>query len=399
MLRGIVELNSHRFSKVSLEDLLRLQELTPQQRLSHLDQVLRIGISKIILLLQDMPLGFSSTTPMRAVILDYVQDLRDLDTCSPDHMESFQACTMRIFARHRDLILQLERGIVEFQSGVKSTYKPFAGLGPTRCEDVSDSVPGMRRIGEALDEFFKMRATLRLLIAHCLELNGEAILPARYSQPARAVDMETGGVNLPEVSRVGVVNLNTRPSMVLVEAFQHAQLWCRQKFNRSVPLLVNDVPALQYPASMTTEDEGTPYVDMHLYFVFFEVLKNAFQASLRQAGGELAGHGDVPPVYATMVSGASPSDEENERIVKISDSGPGVPRDRVGKVWSYFYSTKDAKDRTSMSEPGYSAAGGAAERLPGGLGLGVSRVLTRYFGGEIKFHSIQRKGTDVYIYI
>jgi hypothetical protein len=376
---------------------------------------LRIGISKIILLLQDMPHGFSSTRPMRSVILDYVQDLRDLDTCPPDHMESFHACTMRIFSRHRDLILQLERGIVEFQSGVKSTYQPFAGFGPTRCQDVSDSVSGMRRIGEALDEFFKMRATLRLLIAHVLELNGEPILPARYSQPARhvprtgssprvgeAVDMETHAANLPEVRRVGVVNLNTRPSLVLVEAFQHAQLWCRQKFNCSVPLLVNDVPALQYPASMPTEDQGTPYVDMHLYFIFFEVLKNAFQASLRHAsgGGGLGGHSsDIPPVYATMVSGASPN-EENECMVKISDSGPGVPRDHVNKVWSYFYSTKGGKERTSMCEPVYSSTtSDATERLPGGLGLGVSRVLTRYFGGEIKFHSIQRKGTDVYIYI
>jgi len=72
--------------------------------------------------------------------------------------------------------------------------------------------------------------------------------------------MDTDSVG---VRRVGVVNLNTRPSMVLVEAYQHAQLWCRKEFNCSVPLLVNDMPAMQYLASMPT-DEGTPYVDMHL---------------------------------------------------------------------------------------------------------------------------------------
>jgi len=384
-----------------LEDLLRLQELTPRQRLSHLDQVLRIGISKIILLLQDMPLGFGSTKPMRAVILDYVQDLRDLDTCSPDHSESFHACILRIFARHRDLILQVEQGIIEFQTEVVNTYKPFAGFGPTRCEDVSDSVPGMRRIEEALDEFFTVRTTMRLLIAHCLELEQGAVLPARKSGAGQATDMDTD--DSVGVRRVGVVNLNTRPSMVLVEAYQHAQLWCRKEFNCSVPLLVNDMPALQYLASMPT-DEGTPYVDMHLYFVFFEVLKNALQANLRQgrqAGdGAVASHsGDIPPVSATMVSGSS-LHEENERLVRISDSGWGVPRDDVNKVWSYFYSTKQAKDRSSIGDqPHHGTAEEGAARLPGGLGLGVSRVLTRYFGGEIYFHSIQRKGTDVYIYI
>ncbi|CAK0900716.1 unnamed protein product [Prorocentrum cordatum] len=157
--------------------------------------------------------------------------------------------------------------------------------------------------------------------------------------------MDTDSVG---VRRVGVVNLNTRPSMVLVEAYQHAQLWCRKEFNCSVPLLVNDMPAMQYLASMPT-DEGTPYVDMHLYFVFFEVLKNALQASLRHGRGDAAaGHPqEIPPVSATMVSGTS-LNEENERMVRISDSGWGVPRDDVNKA-----------------------------RLPGGLGLGVSRVLTR----------------------
>jgi len=104
-------------------------------------------------------------------------------------------------------------------------------------------------------------------------------------------------------------------------------------------------------------------------------------------------------VSATMVSGTS-LNEENERMVRISDSGWGVPRDDVNKVWSYFYSTKQARDRSSVGDsPHHGAAEEGTARLPGGLGLGVSRVLTRYFGGEIYFHSIQRKGTDVYIYI
>jgi len=129
-------------------------------------------------------------------------------------------------------------------------------------------------------------------------------------------------------------------------------------------------------------------VDIHLYFVFFEVLKNALLTSIKKVEPGAT----PPPIHASLISGTSLC-AENERTVKITDNGEGINREDVRKVFSYFYST--ASDR-----PGGLSRSPGGPMLPGnGLGLAVSRVLVRYFGGEIDVHSIPRKGTDVYIYL
>lgn len=146
-------------------------------------------------------------------------------------------------------------------------------------------------------------------------------------------------------------------------------------------------------------------MDIHLYFVFFEVLKNALFTSVRKA--QKSGVAP-PPIHASLMTGTS-MDHENERTVKITDAGEGIRRDQVRKVWSYFYSTAvdsrkvSERDRDVEASPTHkfdisdeSRRWTVAQR---GLGLPMSRVLTRYFGGKIDLHSIPRKGTDVYIYL
>jgi len=153
-------------------------------------------------------------------------------------------------------------------------------------------------------------------------------------------------------------------------------------------LYVNDIPAIEYYSEASSVETQFPYVDIHLYFVFLEVFKNALHTSARKVGpGE-----KPPPVQASLISGTSLL-TDNERTVKVSDEGEGIPRDKVKKVWSYFYTT-------AGHEANESGAPASLQPLTGrGLGLPVSRVLARYFGGDIDLHSIPRKGTDVYIYL
>merc|ERR1712151_724955 len=183
---------------------------------------------------------------------------------------------------------------------------------------ISEQVPDVRRIEEALEEIFTVRTTLRLLISNCVR---------------------------PEVGE-----MKSCPSVILVEAYQHAQIACQREFKCFTPLLVNELPALQYLDHVSNLQEAyeVPYVNMHLYFVFFEVLTNAMRASVDKASPD----GVLPPINVTTL--------ETERMVKIADGGRGVPRDDARKVWSYFYSNRTTGVR-------------------GGLGLGMSRMLIRYF--------------------
>merc|ERR1719313_908317 len=102
---------------------------------------------------------------------------------------------------------------------------------------------------------------------------------------------------------------------------------CKSEFQRSPELMVNGMPALEY----LTDREGIatqfPYVDVNLYFIFFEVLKNALLTSIRKAGP----HGTPPPVHASLVVGTSMV-EDHERTVKITDMGVGFSREDARKV-------------------------------------------------------------------
>lgn len=383
-----------------------MHDLTSEQRLWHLNNSLHIGISKIVVILQDSPLGFGSMAPIRLVIKDYVQDLRELRACSPANPALFEKCIVSIFARHRGMIGQIARGLREFQLDILAGFEPFADLEPTDCAAAQDSVPGVRSIELALDEFFTIRTTLRLLIAHCIQLKPDAEVKeigpmgfAMHELLARIPDsLREASADL-ETRHVGAVCLDTRPSLILIEAFRHCQYMFRQEFDCASKLMINGMPAKQFLSgeihafeSLTgfdfTDAPDTarfPYVDIHLYFVFFEVLKNAMLTSIAKAGPDEK----PPPIHVSILTGTSLS-AENERTLKITDSGEGIHREDVRKVWSYFYS--------KVAEPV-----GESQRihpLAGrGLGLAVSRVLVRYFGGEIDLHSIPRKGTDVYVYL
>lgn len=388
------------FSRYSLDELLSLQDLSVKERLQHLNRVLHVGISKIILLLQDLPLGFGSTGPIRKVIQDYVQDIRDLRSSPPEDPDRFEQCIVGIFARHRGMMGQIARGLHEFQHEVRAGFEPFADFTLTNCADASETVPAVQRIEAVLDEFFTIRTTLRLLIAHCIRLKPE---DKRYDV---GFAMHELLVRIPDSLRnascqtrhVGAICLDTRPSLILIEAFQHAQYMCQREYHRASQLMVNGVPAKEYlrtgagaDCELPMLDTHFPYVDIHLYFVFFEVLKNALLTSIRKVGpGETP-----PPIHASLITGTSLT-AENERTVKITDAGEGICREDVRKVFSYFYTTVTEQEAASEGPGGLGAQVPLAGR---GLGLAVSRVLVRYFGGEIDVHSIPRKGTDVYIYL
>lgn len=397
VLQHIAEHHVRQFHKYSLDDLLELHKLDPTERLRVLVRELHVGISKIIVCLRDLPLGFSSVGSIQAVIRDYVQDIRDLCQCSPDDEEHTKAAIHAIFIRHRGMLGQIATGLREFQSNLSRSFEPFGNFENTDCAHLSELVPPVRRIELALDDFFTMRTTLRLLIAHCIQVNptqGDDLgkgqgMHAMHQLLWRVPDsLRSAKFGSARPQHVGAICMETRPSLILIEAYEHAKYMCHRDFGRASTLLINDIPSDEFLSASHSGIDGPhfPYVDIHLYFVFFEVLKNALLTSIRKTSPGKC----PPPIRASLNSGTSLL-MEDERSVKIADLGEGISKESVRKVWSYFYSTVTPTSRA-----------GEHGRLPlagRGLGLPVSRVLARYFSGEIDLHSIPKRGTDVYIYV
>ncbi|CAJ0910253.1 2012_t:CDS:2 [Entrophospora sp. SA101] len=80
---------------------------------------------------------------------------------------------------------------------------------------------------------------------------------------------------------------------------------------------------------------------------------------------------------------------------KISDEGGGIPRSSIPLVWTYMYTTAQAK----ALDPDFNQKEFRAPMAGYGYGLPISRLYARYFGGDLKLISMEGFGTDVYLHL
>ena len=76
--------------------------------------------------------------------------------------------------------------------------------------------------------------------------------------------------------------------------------------------------------------------------------------------------------------------------IRVCDRAGGIPFGVGQRVWSYLYTT-------AKKAEGY---GDAATSLAGyGIGLPLSRLYARYFGGQLKLVSLPGYGTSVDLFL
>jgi signal transduction histidine kinase len=113
---------------------------------------------------------------------------------------------------------------------------------------------------------------------------------------------------------------------------------------------------------MPTLDHRLPVVNADgnvLKQIILNIVMNALQA-MEDTGGKL------------LVESAAPN--EREVCIIISDTGPGIPADTLGRIFEPYFTTKKAGDGT-------------------GLGLFVTRTLVEKCGGRIAVSSSAGEGT------
>jgi pyruvate dehydrogenase kinase 2/3/4 len=339
-----------------------------------------------------MPFGFSNAPSIQRVRSAYVENFRQVVEYERRFgigglaRGEYQLLTRRIFDRHRGTMLDVAKGVFEFKEELEAVFGDGIELAELRKE-----LKAIREIEDSLDEFFTDRLTLRLCISHVASLDGSAADPLFTKDNV-----------------LGVVTMNTNPIAVLTRAFESTRFMCVRDFEMAPELLVNGMPHEEYFSEKGSLQHNFPYVHTHLFYMLLELLKNAARATIERSlyGSEYDPQSfltngpwcsKVPPLRPVHV--VLPEDVNTwnqERSVKLADSGTGMNRHVLSKAFSYFYSSMEIKPQVAQDVSDFDRN---APLAGFGFGLPISRVMARYFSGDIDLNSIPGKGTDVHIYL
>lgn len=132
----------------------------------------------------------------------------------------------------------------------------------------------------------------------------------------------------------------------------------------------NDELAAKNVQIATTTEGYTPVVncrEVHLREVVRQIIKNAIWFSSQNA-------------TITILT----STDDSEVVFKCSDTGVGIPQDKIDRIFDSFYQIEDYSTRTT---PGL------------GLGLTITKRIVELYNGKITIESEHGKGTSVIVTI
>lgn len=186
----------------------------------------------------------------------------------------------------------------------------------------------------------------------------------------------------------GVIQEKCFPADVIHAAATEAKEICDRCLGDAPEITVNGDVDLSFT-----------YVPHHLHYMMVELLKNSVRATVehqRQKSADADGayrefdEDFLPPVDVIIARGIA------DITIKVSDRGGGIPFNEIDNVWDFMYSTARAPDDFDYvtHEPGQ------APVLAGyGVGLPLSRIYAKYFGGGLSIMSMEGWGTDAYCHL
>ncbi|KAI0268576.1 branched-chain alpha-ketoacid dehydrogenase [Russula aff. rugulosa BPL654] len=168
---------------------------------------------------------------------------------------------------------------------------------------------------------------------------------------------------------------------------------------------------IRWPKVVIEGHAGTQfaYIREHLEYIIFELLKNAMQATITKHGQR----SDPPDILVTLVTAP-----DNVGI-RISDQGGGLvnsqirfpsdlfsfshvrnasrlEQDNLGPLRRWKDEWRQREEGTPLkNDPELESGVGRHPKL--GIGLAMSNIFARYFGGSLELVSLDGWGTDVYL--
>lgn len=313
--------------------------------------------------LDTLPHGLAGTPSITKVKAWYAQSFAEIRAFPPlrsqDDVRRFSDLLEQIYERHNPTIVTVARGVAELR------HRLGVRQGEPLPAAVEESTRGF------LDKFFTSRVGVRTLISQHLAMHH------------------------PRDLHVGIINTQCRPFEAIEAAVADARMLCERRYG--------DSPGVDIAGC---RDFSFAYVPSYIHHVLFELLKNAMRAVVETHGG-----GGAMPRISIVMSAASNSEDV---VIKVADKGGGIPRSAMDRMWSYFYTTAPAQfpwpPGAQFLYPQEGSGGGdeamgaadftTAVPMAGlGVGLPLSRVYARYFGGDVQIVSMEGHGTDAYVFL
>jgi len=259
----------------------------------------------------------------------FMSSFEALTNCRPiqdvDNVQEFAEALHEMVEGYSEVIPKLREG-----------YNELQGL----FDDMVD-------LDTFLNKLFTTRIGNRVLAEHFLAVNN-----------AR----ENGTTD----ERKGIVHPNCSPAEIVGSLADRVGAACHEAYG------VQPQVALRGQL-----DTVLAFIPEHLDFILQEILKNACRATIET---HLDQARDLHPVVVEVMRGSF------DVMIKVSDRGGGMRREKLVHVWKYGYSSvKNLGERNHIA--GY------------GFGLPLSQAYAKYFGGDIHVESMYGYGTDVYINI
>lgn len=358
---------------VALKDLYSYGQ-DPNLRLHHaqfLHREVPIRVSQRVMELRCLPFSLSESHGVREVIENYTSYVLDVLTMDPpeskEDIETFSRYLEYVLSDNMEVVQTMALGVIQARRNIqKEDMKDFRQL-----------------VDLVLIRFFTARIGLRFIIE-------QFVSGAEY-----------------KAGFAGVIESHCNPMHIAQRAAEDASQLCRQH-KRVAPRVIFHTPT---PNQSTLDLSHTfTYIPHHLHYMLTEILKNSMRATVDTHDTNSVA---LPPIKVVFVPG-------NEDItIKVIDEGGGIRRSEIKHVWNFFHSTADTPERRGPGEMDSSEDMGQWINVlrnsqsrgngnPGltpcalagyGVGLPLSRLYARYFGGEITLTSMEGFGTDAYLHI
>lgn len=315
---------------------------SPKESYSFLRQEMPTRLAHIMQEISHLPKNLLAMPSVRLVSSWYAQSFTEilqfenLDL-TEETMDSFTKALHSIKRRHDTTVETMATGIIELRE----------------AEGESAIIPAVQYF---LDRFYMSRIGIRLLMTQHLALFEEKLSRSSKSR------------------FIGVFEPNCHAKIVVGDAIENASLLCDQFYFNSPNVVIREHNTI-------TSEKGVmcAYVPSHLYFMLFELMKNAMRATVETHENAE----QLPPVQVDIVKG------REDITIRITDQGGGIPRSHMDNLFAYHYSTAPHPDQQITIAPlaGY------------GYGLPLSRLYAKYFGGDIQISSMEGHGTSALLYL
>ena len=266
------------------------------------------------------------------------------------------------------------------------------------------------RVTTFLDEHLRARIGTRLIAEQHLALHLSSVPHMEKHSPDPDTSSRAANNDPTDSSYIGIIDTALRPATILKQTESFVGDLCEFKYGVRPTLHINGKP-----------DTTMAQIPSHLEYIFTELLKNAFRATVESGrerdpieatiaiGGAKTGSDpttDIPGQHG----GLPPGTEEDSEVltIRVRDHGGGIAPEHLPHIWGYSFTTFEEKDGTArMETAGASpidaldtlsnlAAGGSS--IAGlGYGLPLSRAYAEHFGGGVELQSLWGWGTDVYL--